>query len=69
MCLANVIVKAFYPLLQGLSSHNGMLIHSLFSIYFHLYLEMSRARGFIIFFLTTKRFRIYALQTFITFKL
>nr|DAJ83069.1 MAG TPA: hypothetical protein [Caudoviricetes sp.] len=55
MCLANVIVKVFYPLHQGFSPHNRMSIHPLFSIYFHLYLEMSRARGFIIFFLKIKK--------------
>jgi hypothetical protein len=43
-----VILKAFYPLVLGVSSHNRMLIHPQFGIHFHLN-KMSDTLGDIIF--------------------
>lgn len=53
-----VIVKAFYPLLLGVSSHDGTLIRTQFGIHFHL-IEMSETLGDIFAIMTLNP---YALQ-------
>ena len=51
-----VILKAFYPLVLGASSHYGMLIHTQSSIHFHLQLngKVENTRGDILFFAIKK---------------